>query len=66
LLAILEQFCNPNILTDNQPFVNQNLEKYIQPISNTDINYYKNIINNFPDFEVPEIFGMNENANIAY
>ena len=24
------------------------------------------MINNFPDFEKPEVFGMNENANITF
>ena len=30
------------------------------------IDGYRNLINKLPDFEKPEVFGMNENANITF
>jgi dynein heavy chain len=38
---------------------------YKQP-AETNIDGYRSIINRFPDFEKPEVFGMNENANITF
>lgn len=38
---------------------------YVQPIEGT-IEDYKATIDRFPDFEKPEVFGMNDNANITF
>lgn len=32
----------------------------------SNIEGYRNIISSYPDFEKPEVFGMNENANITF
>lgn len=38
---------------------------YLQPPEGP-IDHYKTVIDSFPDFEKPEVFGMNENANITF
>ena len=36
------------------------------PEDGSDLDHYKKIIIKYPDFEVPEVFGMNDNENITF
>lgn len=31
-----------------------------------DLNFYKNTLTKFPEYELPEVFGMHDNANITF
>jgi len=38
---------------------------YISPTVG-DLDYYRGIIERFPEYESPEVFGMHDNANITF
>ena len=38
---------------------------YISPPIGS-LNYYRDLIKNFPEYENPEVFGMHDNANITF
>jgi dynein heavy chain len=38
---------------------------YINPPTGS-LNYYRDLIKNFPEYENPEVFGMHDNANITF
>lgn len=56
-------YLSEDALNDNYSFSESGI--YKQP-QETNIDGYRGIIDRFPDFEKPEVFGMNENANITF
>ena len=63
LLSILKKYYCPEILEDKYKFSNSGI--YFAPIMGS-LEDYKNFIDNLPKFDEPEVFGMNENANIIF
>jgi dynein heavy chain len=63
LLTVLGKFINEEALNDGYGLSDSGV--YVQPTEG-DIDHYKRIIDAFPNFEQPEVFGMNENANITF
>ncbi|EGR30170.1 hypothetical protein IMG5_139330 [Ichthyophthirius multifiliis] len=63
LMSILNNYVNEDVLKDKFNFSESGI--YYSPKMG-DLQYYRNIIENFPLFESPEVFGMHENANIAF
>lgn len=63
LTNILSVFIKEEVLLDKYRFSPSGT--YYVPIS-TDLNGYKRYIEKLPDTEMPEIFGMHDNANIAF
>ncbi|CAD8076520.1 unnamed protein product [Paramecium sonneborni] len=62
LLTILSKYINEDALIDGYYFSES--EIYKQP-REMNINGYRKMIKKYPDIDKPELFGMNENANIA-
>ena len=63
LLAILDLYCGEQILSDDYLFSRSGT--YKSP-ADGNLASYKSFINNFPDLEDPEVFGMHPNANITF
>ncbi|XP_043266980.1 dynein axonemal heavy chain 6 [Venturia canescens] len=63
LKTILANFFSPNSLHSNYAYSPSGT--YYSPNLES-LEEYRNLIENFPTIEDPEIFGMHENANIAY
>ena len=63
LLATLQKFCQEEVLADNYSFSISGI--YKNPVIGS-LEDYKAVLNDFPDVESPEVFGMNENANITF
>ena len=63
LLSILKTYYNPEILNEGYKF-SESGTYYAPPIGSLDS--YKQYIDDLPLIENPEIFGLNENANITY
>ena len=63
LLTVLSKYLNEEALNDNYHFRDSGI--YKQTVEGN-IDHYRSIIQKLPDFEKPEVFGMNENANITF
>lgn len=63
LNTILESFLNPAILEDGYSYTSSGIYKL--PQDGSDIDNIIEYVKNLPDVDPPEIFGMNENANIS-
>ena len=63
LLTILGKYINEEALADGYAFSES--AQYSSPKENN-LDGYKSIIDALPNFEKPEVFGMNENANITF
>jgi dynein heavy chain len=63
LLAVLKKYYIPDILDSNYKFSQSGT--YYAPMKGP-LSSYKSYIENLPINDNPEIFGMNENANIIY
>jgi dynein heavy chain len=63
LLTILEKFCQPECLKEGYKF-SQSGTYYAPPDSK--LNIYKEYIESLPLNDLPEIFGLHDNANINY
>jgi len=66
LLAILEQYVTPKILDPDYQFSVSGIYKCLPNSETATIEDWNNYINTFPLTEQPEVFGMNDNANISY
>lgn len=64
LMNILQIFQNDDIVTQENYMFSKG-DAYYCPQHN-DVNELKNYINGLPNIDEPEIFGMHQNANIAY
>jgi dynein heavy chain len=62
-MAILNSFLTEEVLKDNFAFSESGI--YVSPKVGS-IDQYREIIEKFPVFESPEVFGMHENANITF
>jgi dynein heavy chain, axonemal len=63
LKTVLSKFLTEEVLEDNFKLSESGTYKSI-PIGALD--YYREIIRNFPEYENPEVFGMHDNANITF
>jgi len=63
LLSVLQTYYTPQILKDSYKFSRNGI--YFAPLYDT-LSEYKEYIEKLPLNDLPEIFGMHENANIAY
>ncbi|XP_073398257.1 dynein axonemal heavy chain 6 [Dendrobates tinctorius] len=63
LRTILRRFFSPETLEDNYVYSNSGI--YFSPDADS-LQYYKDYIENLPLTDDPEIFGMHENANLAF
>ncbi|CAK72703.1 unnamed protein product (macronuclear) [Paramecium tetraurelia] len=63
LQTILCKYINEDALNDGYQFSDSGV--YKQPCEMNIIDY-RRLINKYPDFEKPEIFGINENANLIF
>lgn len=67
LLSILKKYYNLEILQEKYKFSQSGI--YYAPKTNENSHlaeYYIHYIDELPKFDSPEIFGMNENANITF
>lgn len=63
LLSILKKYYNPDILDNKFKLSISGI--YYVPLTG-DIDHYRSYIDSLPNFDEPEVFGMNENANITF
>jgi dynein heavy chain, axonemal len=63
LKTILGKFIMEEVLEDNFKLSESGIYK-----SNVvgNLEYYREIVRNFPEYENPEVFGMHDNANITF
>ena len=62
-MSILNNYLIEDVLKDKFNFSESGI--YYSPKTGS-LEYYREIIEKFPLFESPEVFGMHENANIAF
>ncbi len=63
LQSILQKFCNESTMRDNYRFITSGL---IQTPTVGNLAHYKNHIATIPEEDVPEIFGLSQNANLNF
>eukprot|EP01017_Pseudomicrothorax_dubius_P032020 TRINITY_DN4149_c0_g1_i2.p1 TRINITY_DN4149_c0_g1~~TRINITY_DN4149_c0_g1_i2.p1 ORF type:complete len:516 (+),score=137.71 TRINITY_DN4149_c0_g1_i2:106-1548(+) len=63
LMTILSRFCNETIVADGYKLTDNG--KYRIPVENR-IEAFRDYVLALPEYETPDIFGMNANANIAF
>ncbi len=63
LMTIVNKYVIEDVLQDNFKLSESGIYLSV-PIG--DIEYYRNIIEKFPEYEQPEVFGMHDNANITF
>ena len=63
MMSILETFINPSILEEGYSFTHSGVYKL--PKEGSTVNEMLEYVQTLPDFDSPEIFGMNDNADIA-
>lgn len=63
IMTILEKFCNPKCLDDNYKFTPSGI--YFAP-ADGQIESYRDYVDSLPMNDLPEIFGLHDNANITY
>ena len=63
LNTILESFLNPAIIEEGYSYTSSGIYKL--PTDGSNVESIIEYVQNLPDVDSPEIFGMNENANIA-
>lgn len=67
LLSILKKYYNSEILQEKYKFSPSNNYYVPKESSNSNlVEYYIAYIDELPKFDAPEVFGMNENANISF
>uniref|UniRef100_A0A7S1SD79 Dynein heavy chain n=1 Tax=Alexandrium catenella TaxID=2925 RepID=A0A7S1SD79_ALECA len=66
LLAILEQYVTPSILKEDYSFSASGLYKCPTTSDTMSVEDWRDFVKAFPLSELPEVFGMHSNANIAY
>eukprot|EP00003_Mantamonas_plastica_P025987 TRINITY_DN5190_c0_g1_i1.p1 TRINITY_DN5190_c0_g1~~TRINITY_DN5190_c0_g1_i1.p1 ORF type:complete len:1587 (-),score=644.35 TRINITY_DN5190_c0_g1_i1:21-4370(-) len=64
LMSILNKFYNPLVLTDDYKYAELG-DVYVSPENGT-LESYRKLIQELPPTDAPEIFGMNENADMVY
>ena len=64
LISALSKYCSVEILKDGQKFSSSGI--YSQLPGDTTLQGYRDYIENLPLNDNPEIFGLNDNANIKY
>lgn len=63
IMTILEKFCNPKCLDDSYKFSPSGT--YYAPADGK-VEVYRDYVESLPMNDLPEIFGLHENANITY
>ncbi|CAE8588678.1 unnamed protein product [Polarella glacialis] len=66
LLAMLEKYCTPDILTDDYKFSASGTYRCPDDCDTADLTSWRKFVSSFPLSEQPEVFGMHDNANIIY
>jgi len=66
LLAILEKYVTPDILTPGYNFSESGLYRCPDNSDTADLESWRKFVQTFPLTETPEVFGMHDNANISY
>lgn len=64
LLAILKKYYTADILEDNYQLSQSGI--YVVPGAGSSFQQVKDYIQNLPLVDLPEVFGLHENANITY
>lgn len=62
-MTILQNYIKEDVLKQGFPFSES--EIYNTPKLG-DLDHYRNVIEKFPEYELPEVFGMHDNANITF
>jgi dynein heavy chain len=63
IMTILEKFCNPKCLDENYKYTPSGT--YFAPAEGK-IDVYRDYVESLPMHDLPEIFGLHDNANITY
>jgi dynein heavy chain len=66
LMATLGVFIDPNVMNEGHPFSKSGTYKIFEACKEADIAKYNEYFDSLPLTDAPEIFGMHENANIAF
>eukprot|EP00928_Gymnodinium_smaydae_P068046 TRINITY_DN5109_c0_g4_i2.p1 TRINITY_DN5109_c0_g4~~TRINITY_DN5109_c0_g4_i2.p1 ORF type:complete len:3873 (+),score=1233.23 TRINITY_DN5109_c0_g4_i2:1305-11621(+) len=66
LLAILEKYVTPEILSEDYIFSASGKYRCPPDCDTANVESFRNWVDQFPLSELPEVFGMHENANIIY
>merc|ERR1719261_2066311 len=66
LMATLGVFLDPNCMTEGHAFSKSGTYKIFEGCKEADIAKYNEYVDSLPLTDAPEIFGMHENANIAF
>lgn len=66
ILAILEQYVSPALLDPNYEFSNSGHYKCPPNVLTASAEEFREFVRTFPLAELPEVFGMHDNANISF